>query len=83
MLVACLDIERLPEMSSFDLSAFVRTSTEAQGVPERLEDADTVLAVVRAITLAKQSLWRLDRRPTHDCPARPTSANEHHQATTA
>jgi hypothetical protein len=59
-------IERLPETSSFDLAAYVRASTAAQSVPERLTDRDAVLAVVRAITLAKRSVLPLDQMPTPD-----------------
>jgi hypothetical protein len=81
--MACLGIERLPEMSSFDLAAYVRASTEAQGVPERLTDRDTVLTVVLAITLAKQSVLLSGRTPTLDYPARLVSASGDRPASSA
>jgi hypothetical protein len=76
-------IERLPETSSFDLAAYVRASTEAQGLPERLNDPDTVLAVVRAITLAKQSVLLSDRKPTNGRPANLAGSTDDRRASSA
>jgi hypothetical protein len=38
---------------AFDLQSWVKKSTADSGVPEKLSDYDTVLAVVRLLTLAK------------------------------
>jgi hypothetical protein len=57
---------------AFNLAAWVRASTQAQSVPERLNDRDTVLAVVRHIILAKQSSPLSGQTPI---PDRPPSAN--------
>jgi hypothetical protein len=40
-------------MSKFDLGKFVKASTKASGVPEKLSDWGTVVGVVRLLRLAK------------------------------
>ena len=50
----------------FDLAAYVRASTKAQGVPERLSDYNTVLAVVSWLIRAIESGQRSDRTRTLD-----------------
>jgi hypothetical protein len=67
-------------MWSFDLAAYVQASTEAQGVPERLCDPDTVIEVVRRIRSATRSGYPRAERPIDAHQAMP---NEHLQATTA
>jgi hypothetical protein len=57
---------------TFDLAAYVRASTEAQGVPERLTDGDTVLAVVRLI-LARRSVLLSDQKPRTGRPIHPAT----------
>lgn len=53
----------------FDLAAWVRGSTAAQGVPEKLADEDIILAVARLLLPAvKPGLTRLRRR----CSAKTT-----------
>jgi hypothetical protein len=39
----------------FDLAAYVRRSTEDQGVPERIVDRDTLIAVAQMVRLASES----------------------------
>jgi hypothetical protein len=69
--------------ADFDLGAWVRASTEAQGVPERLTDPDTVLDVVRAIILAKQSLLLWGQTPTNGCLTHPAIPNGDRRANSA
>jgi hypothetical protein len=45
----------------FDLAAWVRRSTAAQGVPEKLADQDVILAVARLLMPVLNP--RLSRRP--------------------
>jgi hypothetical protein len=39
----------------WNIADYVREQTAASGVPEKLSDYDTVLAVVRLLTLASRS----------------------------
>jgi hypothetical protein len=39
----------------FDLAIFVRESAKASGVPEKVEDADTLLDVVRLLGLRQDA----------------------------
>jgi hypothetical protein len=58
-------------MADFDLSDYLKRSTEASGVPERLSDRDTILDVVRLI-LARRSVLPTDQRQTSDRQELPT-----------
>ena len=48
----------------FDLAAYIRQSTEASGVPEKLTDRDTALAVAGLVRLAIESRSSQDQRHT-------------------
>jgi hypothetical protein len=57
------------QADDFDLAAWVRRSTAAQGVPEKLADEDVILAVARLLLPAVKPG---PTRPRRRCSARTT-----------